>query len=194
MPSPEKFIETLNAFNVDKSIIDEINSGYDEIVSSTSKKIKGTYFKHAIDIMEEKLDFDTTRALLEANGCCKGGAREKAAKAFAKENAGLSIAERLPKIEAVPYMGKPVLNDDGSITLHAVYYQNNGKFECACPNYNKQKRDYSVSKTYCYCCAGHFKHHYEIMLGCKLNMEVLTSPLDSDGKNPCVMKMTIAEG
>lgn len=191
MPSPEKFNSTLEEFEINKLIIDEINSGYEGIISGTSKKVKGAYFKRAVDILERELEPRKLRALLEANGCCKSGAREKASKAFAKENAGLSVAERLPKIEAVPYMGKPVLNDDGSITLHAVYYQNDGKYECACPNYNKQKRDYSVSKSYCYCCAGHFKYHYELMLGCKLETEILTSPLDSDGENPCVMKLSI---
>lgn len=43
-----------------------------------------------------------------------------------------------------------------------------------------------------FCCAGHFKYHYEIMLGVKLKtLEVLSSPLDSDGENPCIIKYEI---
>lgn len=49
-----------------------------------------------------------------------------------------------------------------------------------------------VSRNYCVCCAGHFKHHYEIMLGVKLKtIEIVSSPLDSNGENPCVIKFAI---
>ena len=89
-------------------------------------------------------------------------------------------------------MGEPALNGDGSITLRAVSYYDGEKFLCACPNFNGVKRDYSVSKNYCFCCAGHFKHHYEIMLGLKLKtLEIISSPLDSRGKNPCVIKFGV---
>ena len=89
-------------------------------------------------------------------------------------------------------MGRPIRNEDGTITIHAVYYSDGEKFLCACPNYNGVKRDYGVSRNYCFCCAGHFKYHYEIMLGVKLKtLEVVSSPLDSDGKNPCIMKYAV---
>lgn len=191
MPCPEKFNESLEIFKLEKSVIDEINDGYDGIVSAAPKPVKAAYFKRSVDIMEKKLEPEKVKEILEYNGCCKSGARKKTAKAFAKENASLSLDERLPKIEAVPYMGNPVLSEDGTITLHAVYYRVGEKFSCACPNYNKVKRDYPVSKTYCYCCAGHFLHHYEIMLGCKLGAEIISSPLDTDGAKPCVMKLTV---
>ena len=52
--------------------------------------------------------------------------------------------------------------------------------------------DESVSQNFCFCCTGHFKHHYEIMLGVKLKtLEIVSSPLDSNGKNPCVIKFEI---
>ncbi|WP_312106083.1 hypothetical protein [Lachnoclostridium sp.] len=66
------------------------------------------------------------------------------------------------------------------------------RFACACSNFNKLKRDYPVSKTYCFCCGGHFKYHYEIMLGVNLRVkEVVTSPLDSNGMNSCVFTFDI---
>ena len=37
MTSPEKFLETLKEFNVDKEIIDAIYDGYDNIVTKTKK-------------------------------------------------------------------------------------------------------------------------------------------------------------
>ena len=78
--------------------------------------------------MAENVDAETLQAVFEWNACCKGGAREKASKAFAKENARLSIDERLQKIKDVPYMGQPVRNEDGTITVHAVYCSNGERF------------------------------------------------------------------
>lgn len=109
-----------------------------------------------------------------------------------KEYAALSMEEKLEKIKTVPNMGYGELNSDGTITLHAVSWFENGEYNCGCSNYSKLKRDYSVSKNYCFCCAGHFIYNYQIMLGVKLKtLEIVSSPLDSDGKNPCVMRFQV---
>ncbi len=192
MPGLGKFQESLEKFNVDKKIISQINEGFRSIDSKTPKKERALYFKRAVDIMEDNIESDKFQEIFEWNACCKGGAREKTSKAFAKKYADLSLEEKLELIKDVPNMGSPVKNEDGTITIHAVYYSDGEKFLCACPNFNGVKRDYSVSKNYCFCCAGHFKYHYEIMLGVKLKtLEVVSSPLDSEGKNPCIIKYAI---
>ena len=189
MPCPEKFRETMKQFELPESTVRQIESGYEEITSKTNKKLTAAYFKRAIDILTEQVEPQIMIDLLAANGCCKGGAREKASKAFAKANHDKSLEEKLALIPSVPHMGRPVLNEDGSITVHAVYYSDGEKYLCACSNYHRTKRDYPVSKNYCFCCAGHFQHHYEIMLGVKLRpIEIISSPLDSEGKNPCVLR------
>ena len=142
--------------------------------------------------MNQDTNPDIIQEVFEWNACCKGGSREKASKAFAKENSTLSFSDKLEKIKSVPYMGQPVLNEDGTLTLHAIYYSDGDKFLCACPNFTKVNRDYPVSKNYCFCCAGHFKYHYEIMLGVRLKtLEIISSPLDSEGKNPCVIRYVV---
>ena len=192
MPSVGKFQESFAKFNVDENIISQIKEGFGSVDSKTPKKERALYFKHAVDIMNENMELEKVQEILEWNACCKGGAREKASKAFAKENANLSLEEKLELIKNVPYMGSPVKNEDGTITIHAVYYSDGDKFLCACSNFNGVKRDYSVSRNYCFCCAGHFKYHYEIMLGVKLKtLEIVSSPLDSEGKDPCIMKYAI---
>lgn len=192
MPSIEPFKKSLEKFNVDQSVISQINDGYEDISSKTQKKIRSAYFKRALDIMEEQLAPQFVHDIFESNACCKGGSRAKASKAFAKEFAGCSLDEKLEKIKSVPYMGSPIKNNDGTITVNAVSYYKDGKFACACPIFNTVKRDYSVSKNYCFCCAGHFKYHYEIMLGVKLKtIEIVSSPLDSDGRDACVIKYEI---
>ncbi len=192
MPSPEKFKESLEKFSIDEKVIAQINEGFEDIVSKSPKKIKAAYFKQAVDIMTEQVDAQKLQDIFEWNACCKGGVREKLSKAFAKENAHLSIDEKLEKIKSVPNMGEPLRNEDGTITVKAVNYSDGEKYLCACSNFNGLKYDYSVSKNYCFCCAGHFKHHYEIMLGVKLKtLEIESSPLESNGKNPCVIKFAI---
>lgn len=192
MPCPEKFRESLKKFGVVEEIINKVNEGYEDLVSSSPKKDKASYFKRAVDILENNIDDKDFKEIFMYNSCCKGGSREKAAKAFAKENKDKPLKEKLEVVKGVPWMGKPVLNEDGTITLNAVNYFDGNKFLCACSNFNWIKSDYYVSKKYCYCCSGHFKHHYEIMLGLKIkDIDIITSPLDSNGKNSCAMKFYI---
>ena len=192
MPSLGKFQESFEKFHVNENVVTKINEGLGVIDSKTPKQERALYFKRAVDIMSESMEPEKFQEIFEWNACCKGGTREKASKAFAKNNANLSLEEKLELIKDVRHMGRPVKNEDGTITVHAVYYSDGEKFLCACSNFNGVKRDYSVSKNYCFCCAGHFKYHYEIMLGVKLKtLEIVSSPLDSDGKNPCIMKFAI---
>ncbi len=188
MPSPEKFKKSLEKFDISEDIISQINCGYEDILDKSPKKIKAAYFKRAVDIMNEQVEPQKLQEIFEWNACCTGGARAKASKTFAKENADCTLEEKIEKIKDVPYMGNPVLNEDGTITINAVSYSDGEKYLCACSNFNGVKMDCSVSKNYCYCCAGHFRHHYEIMLGVKLETEeIVSSPLE-DSQNPCVIK------
>lgn len=192
MPSLGKFQESLEKFNVDEKVISQINDGFGNIDTKTPKNERAWYFKRAVDIMEESVESEKLQEIFEWNACCKGGKREKESKKFAQKNEELSLEEKLELIKEVPYMGRPIVNEDGTITIHAVSYSDGDKFLCACPNFNGVKRNYSVSRKYCFCCAGHFKYHYEIMLGVKLKtLEVVSSPLDSEGKNPCIIKYAI---
>ena len=64
------------------------------------------------------------------------------------------------------------------VTGAGVY--NGEKFECVCPTISKVKRDYTIPREHCYCCGGHFKYHYEVMLGVKLKLaEIVSSPHDT---------------
>ncbi len=49
-----------------------------------------------------------------------------------------------------------------------------------------------MPREYCFCCGGHFKYHYEIMLGVKLGLiEIVSSPYDINGTKPCAFKYKI---
>lgn len=193
MPSPEKFHETLVEHGVSEDIIAKIDKGFENIISKTKKETKAKFFKQALSVMESELGPDKTKEIFEANSCCKSGARLKASREFARINAALTIEDKLAKIRRAAYMnmGSPYLDENSDIVVNAVNYRIDGKFGCACPTISRQAVQ-PDSKNYCFCCAGHFKFHYEIMLGCKLTVaEIVCSPLDSDGANPCIIRFTL---
>lgn len=196
MPSPEKFKEILGEFKVSQEIIDEMYVGFDGIVSKTNKKIKSAFFCQALNVMNEKLPPEQVQEIIEANACCKSGARERASKAFAKEYANLKLEEKLSIISQKPelYMGQAHLDESGDIIVTGAGIHNGIKYECVCPTISKVKRDYAIPREYCYCCGGHFKYHYEIMLGVKLKLaEIVSSPHDTDGEMPCVFRYEILQ-
>ena len=188
MPNVEKFKETLIEYNIGNRIIDEMNTGCEGIISSSPKQMKREYFKHAMSILDSQVPRDAVIDLMDSNACCRSHtAREKASRKFAADNADKPIEERIPLISGVKNMGVPSLTGDGKLYILAVQYYKDDRFRCACPSINTgRKEEAPLSRTYCMCCAGHFRYHYQIMLGCKLKLDrVLTSPLDSDGKEPC---------
>ena len=194
MPSPEKFRETLDDFKVSRDIIDEMYVGFDGIVSKTNKKIKSAFFKQALDVMNKKLPPEKVQEIIEANACCKSGGRKKASEEFARINADKTTEEKLALISARPYlnMGSAELDENRQLLVHAVSFHPGEKFECACPTVSKIKRDYTIPREYCYCCGGHFKYHYEIMLGVKLKLvEIVSSPHDTGGEMPCAFRFEI---
>lgn len=126
---------------------------------------------------------------MEKQGCCKYGKRDKDCKAFAKEHEGKSLVEKLALMFEVEYMMTPKLNSDGSFTITMSGHQNGvhtGKTTCSCGMIKKLKQPFSVSSTFCGCCAGHFLYHYQNALSVKLRLkEIVSSPLNSNGENPC---------
>lgn len=194
MPSPEKFRETLADFSVDEAIVREINAGYEDVVSKTNKKTKSAYMKQALDVMNAKLPKEKVQEIVEANACCKSGARLKASRQFAEAHKDDSMEQRLALISQRPYlnMGRAELNADGDLIVHAVSAYENDRYECVCPTVSHVRRDYEIPREYCYCCGGHFKFHYEIMLGVKLELlEIVSSPHDTEGREPCVFRYRI---
>jgi len=56
---------------------------------------------------------------------------------------------------------------------------------CPCPVFQGQEPKGPVFLTYCYCCAGHFRFHYQIALDWKLvTRAVVSSALASLGAEP----------
>lgn len=181
MPQIQKIKETMVKQEISDSTLSRFNFGGDssnphDVISVISK-------------MDELLTEKQCLAVMEKQGCCKTGQRDKACREFARKYADKTLAEKVALLRTIRYMMSPSLNDDGTITVVFGGYQNGvhrGLTTCSCGTIKKLKQPFSVSRTYCGCCAGHFLYHYQNALGVKLRLkEIVSSPLDTDGEQPC---------
>jgi hypothetical protein len=193
MPYPEKLKKSLHKHNVDESIINQIFEGHEDLDDKASKRKKISFFTQAMKKMDELMDYDTKYEIIDWCACCKGGKRDKDVKKLGKELKGKNLEEKLKALWEVPNMGKPILDEDGNIKT-GIYYKGEEGFKCACPCLHDEKIEESISSTYCLCCAGHFRYHYQNALGVKLKtIGVVSSPITSLGKEPCEFAFEILE-
>ena len=184
MPSKKKMGETMRKLGISEGIISQFDCT-DQNGNRPEPKIE------FIDLMDKLLTKDQCLAVMEREGCCKGGKRDKDCKAFGKQHADKSLVEKLALMSSIEYMMAPRLNDDGSFTITMKGQATNnsvhqGKTTCSCGAIMKLEQPFTVSKTYCGCCAGHFIYHYQNALGVKLRLkEINSSPLDTNGDQPC---------
>jgi hypothetical protein len=83
------------------------------------------------------------------------------------------------------YIPPARLNDDGTISV-SWGFQQNGGYRCVCSAIKKLPWPVSVSNTYCACCGGHVRYHYQNALGAKLNLiNVVSSAATSGGNKQC---------
>jgi len=197
MPTVEKLKEKLVHSGADKSVVDSIFKGFENITNKSTKKEKIRFFSHAMNQVDEKLDPNMKCNVLDSCACSLGGFRAREIKEFAKKHGNIGLKEKILLFGNVfsnrNISGNPVLNADSTITA-GISYSNGSKYECACPCFHNEKLTTIISKTYCYCCAGHFRHHYQNAFGITLKTkEIVSSPLDSFGEKPCQFLFEIVD-
>ncbi len=179
--SANKFRRILEERHIDAAVVAEIMRGYEDINDRSTQQPE--FFARAMKVMDERLDFQTRYEIRDACACSKHTWRKTAVQRIARELKGRSLEERLAALGQVKYMGNPVLNADGTITGGVG---TEGGFDCPCPAFKGWKYEEPVSPTYCLCCGGHFRYHYQIALGVKLRtVAVLSSALASQRREPC---------
>ncbi len=183
MTAVQRFKDALELLQIDETTVAEIMNGYEKLTDKLPKEKRAEFFCQAIVRMEAALPLETCQAIRDACACSKGGWRLKAMQKLAREHAADSLEAKLAALRLVTYMGNPVLNEDGTITAGIGA---EGGFPCPCPVFEGQVLAEPPSITYCYCCAGHFRYHYQIALGKKLTTRaVLSSALESKATRPC---------
>ncbi len=180
--SIKRLSEALETHQIAPEVVERMFAGYEGITDGSKAK-RPAFFIQAMRVMDEVLDFAARCEVRQDSGCCNGGWREKEMRRIAREYKGRSIAERIEAIRQVKWMGFPELHEDGTISGGVG---TEGGFDCPCPVFNGWKYAEPVPATYCLCCGGHFRYHYQIALGVKLRIkEVLSTALASQRRERC---------
>jgi len=183
MTAIQRLKKSLIQHAIDKKTLSKIFQGYENISDQSKKERKAAFFIRAIDYMDENLSEELCHQIRDECACSTGGWRLKAMQKIAREHCGESLETKLAAINQITYSGKPILNEDGTITASIGEV---GGFPCPCPAFDGLTIDEPISKTYCYCCAGHFRFHYQIALGVELKTkDVVSSALNSLSQEPC---------
>jgi hypothetical protein len=191
MTAVKRFKNALQEFQVEEGVVAQIFAGYETISDRSKKEKRAAFFIQAIERMEELLDRELCHDIRDACACSRGGWRLKAMQKIAKECEGQNVEQKLRAIGQVTHMGNPVLNEDGTISAQIGDV---GGLQCPCPVFGGVEPERAVSKTCCYCCAGHFRHHYQIALGKRLRTrDVVSSALASRRKEPCCFVFEVLE-
>ncbi len=136
-----------------------------------------------INQMDNLLSKDQILSVMEEQGCNKN---EPTAE-FMHKLKDKPIEERIKILNAMDIneMARSRLNDDGTLSIF-WNFEENGKYRCVCPIIDKLTKPVTVSLTYCGCCSGHVKYHFENSLGVKLRLiETVSSPISSNGEKHC---------
>ena len=183
MTAIKRFRNALAQMQIPAELTNQIFAGYENISDNVKKEKRAAFFISAVERMENLLDEDLCHEVRDACACSKGGYRLKASQKIAREYQGQSLESKLKAISQATHMGKPELDENGMIITGIG---DHGGFPCPCPVFDGLEISQRVSKTYCYCCAGHFRFHYQIALGMRLKTrEVLPSALESQSTEPC---------
>jgi len=167
--------------------IEAIMEGGERVLRGTSPEKKAEWMRECMARMDSLLEQKTKRSVRESCACCLGGKRLEMSKAIARVGGGL--AERIAAAnQARLVFGNSVeMQEDGRILVRFAP-EGLPEYKCGCMPKSRKP----VSKTYCYCCGGHVKHHLQIALGENLECEVRSSALSSGGRRPCSFLFTIS--
>jgi len=191
MPTLKKIRDTMKKQKIDGAVMAQMD--FEANCNDPSNVVA------LIDKMDELLTKEQCLSIMEKQGCCKSGQRDKDCNAFALKHADKTLSEKLALMSSIRYMMTPRLNDDGTFTITMAGKATNnsvrtGKTTCSCGTIRKLKQPFSVSSTYCGCCAGHFLYHYQNALGVKLKLkEINSSPLNTNGEKPCSFTFEVIE-
>ena len=144
-----------------------------------------------VEQMDKLLTKEQCLSVMEEQGCHKTGNMDRINNEFAEKHSGLSIEERISLItdENVQPNVPCKLNDDGTLSIYWEIGEN-GNYQCVCACIKRLKKEKpetgDISKTFCGCCGGHIRHHYQNILDVELRLiDVVSSPISSDGKKRC---------
>jgi len=183
-----KLAEQLEIAGIDREIIDRIMEGGEDIRGKSSPEEKADWFRGAMIRMDNLLDLPTRKAIREGCACRVGRRSGKVSQDIAKENATLEARIAAANKTFMGFGGGVWMQDNGEIIVRFAPKGPEG-YRCSC----LPKAEKPISVTYCYCCGGHVKHHFQISLGLKLEATPRGTALSTGGKKPCTFSLRIVE-
>jgi len=139
-----------------------------------------------VNQMDKLLTKEQILSIMQEQGCQK---TEHTADVMLKLK-GKPIEERVkimePMFTATDGITRIRLNSDGQLSVYWAFTEENGKYRCVCPIMEKLSKSAAVSLTFCGCCSGHIKYHFEQDLEVKLRLiDTVSSALSSSGEKYC---------
>jgi hypothetical protein len=184
MPEVKSIIKTMSEKGIPVRIMAQIN--YSDKQENEPKEVLAL-----INQMDNLLTQEERLSIMEEQGCYKTGEAHEMNLLFGRTHADKSVEERIPLLnDKVVHPNVPChVNDDGTLSIFWEIGKE-GNYQCACSFYAQLKKEQphtgNISKTYCGCCGGHIRHHYQNILGVKLRLkEIVSSPISSNGEKRC---------
>jgi hypothetical protein len=190
----ERYENCLKSAGVNEDIIAQIvNVLYQP--NEDEKQDSANYCAAVMAKCDELLGFDITAEAMFHRACCKDGFRLKNSQKVARRRSGKPLEKKLALLAKQKYMGHPHLTEDGDIyTGHCAGSGPQGSLQCSCwcfdgclPEQGK------MPLSYCLCCAGHFRFHYQTALGVQLRVKEIVSSVFGEEPQYCSFLFEIVE-
>jgi hypothetical protein len=167
-----------------------INVSYEENDNEHQDNVN--YCAAVVEKCNELLDFDVLAETMFYRSCCKGGFRLANSRKIAKEHSNKTLEEKLELLGQQKWMGHPHLTGNGEIyTEHCAGSDN---LKCSCWRFNGCiPSNGKMPETYCLCCAGHFRFHYQKALGINLRVKKIVSSIFGEPPQYCSFLFEIVE-
>lgn len=183
-----KLSEQLEIAGIDREIIYRIMEGGEDILRKTSPEKKAEWLGEAMVRMDKLLDLPTRKAVREGCACRVGRKSGKVSQAVARDNATLEARIAANNKTFMAFGGGVWMQDNDEIIVRFAPKGPEG-YRCSC----LPKAEKPISMTYCYCCGGQLKYHFQISLGLKLEATPRGTALSTGGKKPCTFSFRIKE-
>jgi hypothetical protein len=193
-PYQPKFEQSLKKAGVSAEAINQIvNVSYRE--SDNEQQDNANYCAAVMAKCDELLDFDVIAETMFNMSCCKSGFRLVNAKSIARDHSGKSLKEKLELLGQKKWMGHPHLTEEGDIyTEHCAGSGTPDDLKCSCGKFKGTfPSERKMSLSYCFCCAGHFRFHYQMALGIKLRVKKIVSSIYGEPPQYCSFLFEIVE-
>ena len=181
MPNAQQMRETM----IQKGIPEEIMAQF--VFPEPNCPVEDTI--GLIGQMDRLLTKEQCMSIMEEEGCTKTGEPDRKHRAFGRRYKRKTVEERIALMKRklrTDHKAPCHINPDGTLSVYWGFGREEGRYDCVCGQIMELPEHIEVSRTYCGCCAGHIRHHYQNSLGVTLRLkDIVSSPLDSDGKNRC---------